>query len=492
MSFTTCLSDIRGLSEGIGNGKFVNLRGRNSPDPLARVRELKRAVIQNSTLRVQGRISKVVGTLVETSGISAGVGDLCRLRTCRGRDLLAEVVGFQDQKLLLMPMEGIQELSPGAPVERLEKGFQVPFSEALLGRVVDGLGRPIDGRGELDPESTTELSLDADPPPALARPPVEKVFATGVRALDSLLTIGCGQRVGLFAGSGVGKSTLMGMLARVSGADVNVIALVGERGREVGDFVRSQLGESGMANSVVVAATSDRSPLERVKAAMLATSLAEGFRDQGRDVCLMMDSVTRVAMAQREIGLAVGEPPTSRGYTPSVFSLLPRLLERAGPSPRGTITGIYTVLVEGDDLNDPIADTARGILDGHVVLSRKLAERNHYPAIDVLASVSRIMGDLVTREHVDRAGLLRGLLADLTEAQELMSIGGYQPGASQSLDRAFHWEGPLLEFLQQRSHQSVAWDESVQSLQSLTDQVSAYSPTLHSEMPLTIGDNLRY
>lgn len=412
-----------------------------SESMLERVRQLE-------TVVVEGRIREAVGTLLVSSGPTAGVGDLCEIETNTGNVIPAEVVGFQGKSLLLMPLEKVDGLTSGSRVRLAQRGLKFGFAESLMGRVVDGFGKPLDGRPL--PRATRHIAFDQDSPSALERPRINRRFCTGVRVLDGLLSLGVGQRVGVFAGSGVGKSTLMGMLARGSQADVNVIALIGERGREVGDFVHEQLGEEGLARSVVVAATSDRSPMERIKGAMLATSIAEAFRDLGKDVCLMMDSVTRVAMAQREIGLAVGEPPTSRGYTPSVFSVLPKLLERTGPAPRGNITAIYTVLVEGDDMNDPIADTVRGILDGHIVLSRKLAHRNHFPAIDVLGSVSRVMPMVVGGDHLELARQWRETLANLAEAKELQALGAYHQGNSPALDLALARELIMDDFLRQR------------------------------------------
>ena len=395
----------------------------------------------------RGRVDQVVGTLIESCGPACCVGDILLVDTQQGQPLTCEVVGFREKKALLMPMGSAAGVALGSPVRKSVSSLSVDFSPDLKGRILDGMGRPMDGKPM--PTNTRNVPLDAPPPNALERQSIDTQFVTGVRAIDSLLTLGQGQRVGLFAGSGVGKSTLMGMIARRSSASVNVIALIGERGREVREFVEHALGEEGMARSVVVAATSDQSPLVRVKAAMVATAIAEAFRDQGEDVLLLMDSVTRVAMAQREIGLAAGEPPTSRGYTPSVFALLPKLLERSGCSKDGSITALYTTLVEGDDMNEPIADTVRGILDGHMVLSRALAHQNHYPALDILSSVSRLMSQLATPEHKDLAREMRTMMALYKENKELIQLGAYQRGNSSELDRAVDTK-PLIEaFLKQ-------------------------------------------
>ncbi|MGE0494441.1 MAG: FliI/YscN family ATPase [Vulcanimicrobiota bacterium] len=428
-------------------------------EPARRARQLAAELNNLEFLEASGRVCRVTGMLIESQGPPAGLGALCRIDTGPGQSLPAEVVGFTETRVLLMPIESMGNIRPGSPVTVVSEGFRFGYTPDLRGRVLDGLGRPIDGRPL--PVHTRKVPLDRNPPSPLERPPVDQPLTTGVRAIDGLLTLGRGQRVGLFAGSGVGKSTLMGMLARGSEADINVIALIGERGREVGEFVHQHLGPEGLARSVVVAATSDRSPLERIKGAMLATAIAEAYRDDGLNVCLMMDSVTRVAMAQREVGLTVGEPPTSRGYTPSVFAVLPRLLERAGNNTQGSITGIYTVLVEGDDMNEPVADTVRGILDGHIILSRRLAHQNHYPAIDILGSVSRVMNQMVVPEHRQAAGQLRVLLADLAEARELLALGGYERGNSVEFDRALAAEPALNDFLRQDDPNPTAFPQLV-------------------------------
>jgi flagellum-specific ATP synthase len=394
----------------------------------------------------RGRVRDVIGLIIEASGLEAEVGEVCLIETGRDRaPVPAEVVGFRDARTLLMPLGEMSGIGPGKTVAADGEAFRVPVGEALLGQVVDAFGRPLDG-SQLG--ATGYRSAAAEPPEPLGRPRIERRLALGVRALDAFVPCGEGQRLGIFAGSGVGKSSLLGMIARSTSADVNVIALVGERGREVREFVERDLGPA-LERSVVVVATSDQPALVRIKAAFAATAIAEHFRDQGNDVLLMMDSVTRFAMAQREVGLAIGEPPATRGYTPSVFALLPRLLERAGTSPQGTITGLYTVLVDGDDMNEPIADAVRSILDGHVVLSRELAHANHYPAIDVLQSVSRLQGEISPPASLAAAGELRRLLAAYRDKEDLIAIGAYQPGGDPTVDRAIALRPELDAFLRQ-------------------------------------------
>jgi len=416
-------------------------------------------------VRLNGRVVKVVGLVVESAGPSAMLGEVCLIRADRARPPIpAEVVGFRDSRLLLMPLGTMDGIRPGSEVLPTRGPLQVPVSDALLGRVLDGLGRPQDGGPPL-PEGALR-AVDAPPPPSLSRQRITRPLSTGVRAIDGCLTLGRGQRVGIFAGSGVGKSTLLGMIARVAQADVNVIALTGERGREVRDFLEESLGPSGLRRSVVVAATSDEPALVRIKSALVATAIAEHFRDEGRDVMLMMDSVTRLALAQREVGLAIGEPPATRGYTPSVFALLPRLLERAGTAGRGSITGLYTVLVEGDDMNEPVADAVRGILDGHIVLSRELAHQNHYPAIDILQSVSRVMPAVTSRAHRDAAGRLRSLLAAYREAQDLISIGAYVAGTNPAVDAARAAIESIRCFLRQQADEPSDLAAAISQLES--------------------------
>ncbi len=411
------------------------------------------AIAKTDTIRVNGRVAQVIGVLVESDGPSCGIGEMCDIY-CADSDnpVPAEVVGFRKSRTLLMPLGPVRDIRPGSVVVASGSSLKVSVGPSLLGRVLDGMGRPLDGKGPIATEA--QIRASADPPHPLRRRRINEPLSFGVRTLDGLLTAGKGQRLGVFAGSGVGKSTLMGMIARNTSADVNVISLVGERGREVRDFLEKDLGEDGLARSVVVVATSDQVPIVRLRAAQVATGIAEYFRDLGNDVLLMMDSVTRVAWAQREIGLASGEPPTTRGYTPSVFAILPQLLERAGTADRGSITGLYTVLVEGDDMNEPVADTVRGILDGHIVLSRDLAARNHYPAIDVLSSVSRLMPDVTDRDHRQRAGKLRDVLATYRASEDLINIGAYAHGSNAGIDYALSKIDDVNAFLKQSVEES--------------------------------------
>ncbi|MCC6486808.1 MAG: FliI/YscN family ATPase [Candidatus Hydrogenedentes bacterium] len=395
-----------------------------------------------------GKVSDVVGLTIEATGPPMHIGDLCYILPPRGGDPIpVEVVGFRGSRILLMPLGQMTGVAPNSLVRPTFTQQTIRVGLDVLGRVVGSMGRPLDGGPEL--QGTDRVPLIAAPPGPLERQRIVEPLATGIRAIDACITCGKGQRVGILAGSGVGKSKLMGMIARNTSADVNVIALVGERGREVRDFIEGDLGPEGLARSVVVVATSDEPALMRIKGAYLATSIAEWFRAQGADVLLMMDSITRFAMAQREVGLAVGEPPTTKGYPPSVYSLLPRLLERAGHSATGSITGIYTVLVEADDLNDPVGDAVRSILDGHIALSRSLATRNHYPAIDVLESVSRCMIDVTPREHQELAGELRRVLATYRDAEDLVNIGAYVEGSNPEIDRALRLMPAARKFLRQ-------------------------------------------
>jgi flagellum-specific ATP synthase len=398
--------------------------------------------------RRHGRVCDLIGLIVEVTGLEAEVGEVCSIETGRGRTAVpAEVVGFRAGRTLLMALGDLVGIGPGARVTASGQPLRVDVSDALLGRTLDGLGQPLDGLGPV-PDSHWR-SAEASPPDALTRPRILERVTLGVRALDALVPCGRGQRLGIFAGSGVGKSSLLGMIARSTSAEINVICLVGERGREVLEFIQRDLGPEGLARSVIVVSTSDQPALVRIKAAFTATAIAEHFRDEGRDVMLMMDSVTRFAMAQREVGLAIGEPPATRGYTPSVFAMLPKLLERSGTSPTGSITALYTVLVDGDDMNEPIADAVRGILDGHIVLSRELAHSGHYPAIDVLASVSRLVGEVVTAEVRQAGNVVRGLMATYKEKSDLISIGAYQPGSDPATDAAIGARTPIVGFLQQ-------------------------------------------
>ncbi len=397
---------------------------------------------------VLGRVSKVVGLVVESRGPEGSVGEQMIIHMQDGRQVTAEVVGFQDQQVLLMPVENIEGIRPGLMVEARGHQPELPVSSALLGRVIDPLGRPLDGGPPLDAED--RVPIHGRPPNPMQRRMIKEVLATGVRAIDGLLTLGKGQRIGIFSGSGVGKSTLMGMIARNTSAQVNVIALVGERGRELKEFIENDLGPEGLARSVVVVATSDQTPLLRLRCALAGMAVSEYFMRQGKDVLMMMDSVTRFAMAQREVGLSAGEPPSSRGYTPSVFALLPRLMERAGTfEGQGSITGIFTVLVEGDDMNEPIADAVRGILDGHVILSRKLASKNHFPAIDVLPSISRLFSALAVPEQKQLCAKMRDLMATYADAEDLIQIGAYTKGASPTIDQAIQFQPVIQAFLRQ-------------------------------------------
>ncbi|RMH49065.1 MAG: FliI/YscN family ATPase [Bacteroidetes bacterium] len=406
-----------------------------------------------------GKVQSVVGLLVEASDVHAALGELCYIYEADApgaRRIKAEVVGVRGRTTVLMPLEELVGLRAGCLVQRSRLPLTIPVGPALLGRVIDANGRPIDGGGPIRGE--VDQPVHSEPPPPLSRRMIESPLPTGIRSIDAFLTLGRGQRIGIFAGSGVGKSTLLGMIARRAEADVNVIALIGERGREVQEFIHDNLGPDGLARSVVVAVTGDQAAMSRVKGASVAMAIAEYFRDEGKDVLLMMDSVTRVAMAQREIGLAVGEPPTTRGYTPSVFALLPRLLERAGPGARGSITGIFTVLVDGDDMNDPIGDAVRGILDGHIVLSRKLAHAAHFPAIDVLQSVSRVMPRITPPEARAAADEARTLLAAYRDAEDLVRIGAYERGSNPTTDRALDLLPALNGFLRQSAEEAVDAD----------------------------------
>ncbi|WP_396223240.1 FliI/YscN family ATPase [Gemmatimonas sp.] len=419
-----------------------------------------------------GRVTRVVGLVVEATGIDVGLGSLCRITShSRDRSVLAEVVGFNERSVLLMPLGELDGLHAGASVQPLGRTFGVDVGPGLLGRVLNGLGHPIDGKGRLD--TIERVPLSAEPPNPLQRETIDRPLETGVRAIDGLLTIGRGQRVGIFAGSGVGKSTMLGMIARHAQADVNVIALLGERGREVREFLENSLGEEGLARSVVIVATGDQAALVRARGALVATAIAEYFRDQGKQVLLMVDSVTRVAMAWREIGLATGEPPTTKGYPPSVFANLPRLLERAGNGERGGITGIYTVLVDGDDFNEPVADATRSILDGHIVLTRRLAAQNHFPAIDVLDSKSRVK-DHITNEVQRRCGsaMLR-LEAAYREKEDLIMVGAYQRGSDPYVDAAIAYRHKVLEFLQQRPDEITHYGDTYAQLAQIAEAIDA-------------------
>lgn len=424
------------------------------------------AIADVDPMQQTGKVSKLIGLLIESQGPRVSMGDLCYISSpAADFSLPAEVVGFRGNQVLLMPLGEMQGIGPGCQVVSARKTLKVAVGRQLLGRILDGLGNPIDGKGPVSAES--EYPLHAAPPPALSRNRIAEPISVGIRSIDGLLTMGRGQRIGIMAGSGVGKSTLLGMVARNTEADISVIALIGERGREVREFIERDLGEEGLRRSVVVVATSDQPALLRLKGAMTATAIAEYFRDQGRDVMLMMDSVTRFAVAQREVGLTVGEPPATRGFTPSVFALLPKLLERSGAGEKGSITGIYTVLVDGDDLNEPISDTVRSILDGHVVLSRSLAAQNHYPAIDILQSVSRLMLEIVDEKHWQVAQVVRSLMAAYSDAEDLINIGAYASGSNPAIDRAIQMIGPIREFLRQDVREQVAFGDTLARLHSL-------------------------
>ncbi len=412
-----------------------------------------------------GKVSKVVGLTVESLGPDANTNDLCRINSSDKKySVTAEVIGFRDGHILLMPFDELDGIGIGSTVENTGTMHSVKVGDHLLGMTLDGLGNPLDG-SKLT--ATEYYPVEAEPPAPLDRVIIDEVLPLGVKAIDGLLTIGKGQRIGIFSGSGVGKSTLLGMIARNTKADINVIALIGERGREVKEFIERDIGEEGLKRSVLVIATSDKPAIIRKKAAKTATSIAEYFRNQGKDVLLMMDSLTRFSMAQREIGLAAGEPPVSRGYPPSVYSEMPKLLERAGNDAKGSITGLYTVLVDGDDFNEPITDTARGILDGHIILSRKFANKNHYPAIDVLQSISRVMSSIVSKEHKALSGQCKMLLATYQDAEDLINIGAYKPGSNKNIDLAVAKIDKINAFLQQQVEDKFTFEETLELLKSI-------------------------
>lgn len=433
-----------------------------------------RSLSEKTFFKRMGKVVNVVGLTIESAGPEARLGDICYIYPHRDSEekIMAEVVGFKDSKTLLMPYEATGGIAAGCTIENSGVSLKIQAGEYLLGKTVDGMGRIVAETD--DTEETvkrgTPYSVEAAPPDPMSRKIIDEVLPLGVKAVDGLITVGKGQRIGIFAGSGVGKSTLMGMFARNTQADINVIALIGERGREVREFIERDLGEEGMRRSIVVVATSDRPALERKKAAQTATAIAEYFRDQGKDVLLMMDSLTRFSMAQREIGLASGEPPVTRGYPPSVYSEMPKLLERAGCAEKGSITGLYTVLVDGDDFNEPITDTARSILDGHIMLSRKLGHKNHYPAIDVLQSISRCMSQIADREHKQAAGKLKNVLATYNEAEDLINIGAYKSGSNPNIDYAIEKIDAVNEFLVQDVEEKVDFEESIRRLMALFEE----------------------
>ena len=424
------------------------------------------AVKSAETVLLKGKITKIIGLVIESDGPSINLGELCYIYPRTEAPLLpAEVVGFRENRVLLMPLGEMQGIGPGSEVVSSRNLLRVKVGRSLLGRILDGLGNPIDGKGPLNAES--EYPIQSAPPAALSRRRICEPVSVGIRAVDGLMTLGKGQRMAILAGSGVGKSTMMGMIARNTSADINVIALIGERGREVLDFIERDLGEEGLKKSVVVVSTSDQPALLRIKGANTATAVAEYFRDLGLDVMLMMDSLTRVAMAQREVGLTIGEPPATRGYPPSVFAMMPKLLERSGTGEKGSITGLYAVLVDGDDMNEPIADNVRSIVDGHVVLSRRLATQNHYPPIDILSSLSRVMNEVVNSDHLKSAQRLRSLQATYQEAEDLINIGAYSPGSNPEIDRAIEKNPGIREFLRQGVMERVDFADTVTRLKKL-------------------------
>jgi flagellum-specific ATP synthase len=432
-------------------------------DTSALLNQYEAALKNSSPLQMKGRITKVVGLVIESEGPKSPIGEVCIIKDRNGKEISrSEIVGFKDDRILSMVLGELSQIAPSMEIVATGEALSINIGDNLLGRVLDGLGNPIDGLGKVS--AGERRSIYAIPPNPLQRKRITEPISTGIRAIDSLLTIGKGQRIGIFAGSGVGKSTLLGMIARNTSADINVIALIGERGREVKEFIVKDLGEEGLQRSIVIVATSDNPPLVRVKAALTATAIAEYFRDRGLDVMFMMDSATRLAMAQREVGLTIGEPPTTKGYTPSVFALLQKTMERTGTSEFGSITGLYTVLVEGDDLNEPISDAARGILDGHFVLSRKMASYGHYPAIDILESISRVMSDIISSDHKKAAAVIKELLATYRGAEDLISVGAYQAGTNPKIDKAIKLNDMINTFLKQFVEESTTLDDTINEL----------------------------
>jgi len=435
------------------------------------------------TIKQSGRVAQVIGMIIESIGPAVSVGDLCQIESSESKEKTkAEVVGFRDNRILLMPLGNISGITPGSIVVSTGERLRVTVGDQLIGRVLGGLGQPLDGKGDI--MSALHRPIDAVPIQALKRRRITEPIRTGIKAVDLMAACGKGQRMGIFAGSGVGKSVTLGMIARGSTADVNVIALVGERGREVREFIEKDLGKEGLKRSVIIAVTSDQPALIRIKGALVATTIAEYFRDQGKDVMLLMDSVTRIAIAQREIGLAAGEPPATKGYTPSVFAMLPRLLERAGNSSTGSITGLYTVLVEGDDFNEPISDAVRSILDGHVSLSRRLASMNQYPAVDVLDSISRLMVDICTPEHIDLAAKTRQIVATYRENEDLINIGAYVKGSSPKIDNAISKIDNLNQFFRQGIMEKCDFESSFNDLKAI---IGADKADSNEEVQLSSG-----
>ncbi|WJY28738.1 flagellar protein export ATPase FliI [Sporosarcina trichiuri] len=436
---------------------------------MKKAEQLSEKISSVRTFKKYGRVVRVVGLMIESKGPESSIGDLCVIHLNPTDDsdskILAEVVGFREEIVMLMPYTNVTDISSGCLVEGTGKPLEVKVGMNLIGKVLDPMGQPID-HSQL-PKGLATVRTEQNPPNVLTRPTINDKISVGVKAIDGMLTVGAGQRVGIFAGSGVGKSTLLGMIARNTTADINVIALIGERGREVREFIDRDLGPEGLSRTIVVAATSDQPALMRIKGAFTATAIAEYFRNRGMNIMLMMDSVTRVAMAQREIGLAVGEPPATRGYTPSVFAILPKLLERSGTNEFGAITAFYTVLVDGDDMNEPIADAVRGILDGHIVLDRTLANKGQYPAINVLKSVSRLMNHIADPEHVKAAEKLRELYYTYDKSEDLINIGAYKKGTSREIDQAIEYEPLITQFLKQSYKDNITLEESVEELIAL-------------------------
>jgi len=430
------------------------------------IEKYKTIIGKNDAIKINGKVSDVIGLVIVSTGPNVSLGEICKVVNKNGEEVCdTEVVGFKDGKVLSIALGEVQKISPRCEIIATGRSFKLSVSDNLLGRVLNGLGKPIDGKGKI--KNGTQLNIYREPPNPLERNRIKDILQTGVRAIDGLITIGKGQRIGIFAGSGVGKSVTLGMIARNTNADVNVIMLIGERGREVREFIEKDLGQEGLKKSVVIAATSDKSALIRIKGAYIGTTIAEYFRDQGKNVLLMMDSVTRFAMAQREVGLTIGEPPTTKGYTPSVFAILPKLLERAGNTKNGSITGLYTVLVEGDDMNEPIADAVRSILDGHIVLNRKLANKGQYPAIDTLQSISRVMPDIVTSDHLKKSQDFNEILATYNEAEELVNIGAYVEGSNKKIDYALSKIDSLKNYLKQDMHEASNCTESIEKLNNI-------------------------
>jgi len=429
----------------------------------------KKIIDETQSMNEIGKVIRIIGLVIEADGPSSSIGDLCYIYPDAGVEPVhAEVVGFKDNIIQLMPLGSMEGLKPGSIVISTGSPMKIQVGHELLGRVLNGLGRPIDANIEIKSNKYySTMSQNINP---LSRKRITEALPLGIRSIDSCITVGKGQRMGIFAGSGVGKSTTMAMIAKNTTADMNVIALIGERGREVREFIENSLGEEGLKRSVVVVATSEQPSLVKIKAAFVATAIAEYFRDCGHDVLFMLDSMTRISMAQREVGLAIGEPPATRGYTPSVFALMPKLMERTGAGEVGTITGLYTVLVEGDDFNEPISDTARSILDGHIMLSRELAHKNHYPAVDVLQSISRVMNDIVTKEHKDAAGKIRNLLAIYQKNSDLISIGAYIKGTDPAIDKAIELNDIINGFLTQTTDATCPYEETLQKLLEIAEK----------------------